>query len=88
MADLLGADALDQVAVRLGRGAAAKPYRDLIQGVGTEEISHRELIRATIARLLDGPPAHTAQLTPPRDPPRQGGAPPPSTALHHGTVHP
>ena len=34
------------------RGPAAKPYRDLIQGIGTEEISHVELIGTTIARLL------------------------------------
>ena len=32
------------------RGPAAKPYRDLIQGVGTEEISHVELIGTTISR--------------------------------------
>lgn len=28
--------------------AAAKPYKDLLQGVGTEEISHVELIGTTI----------------------------------------
>ena len=38
------------------RGPAAKPYRDLIQGIGTEEISHVELIGTTISRLLDGSP--------------------------------
>lgn len=32
----------------------AKPYKDLIQGVGTEEISHVELIATTINHLLDG----------------------------------
>lgn len=32
----------------------AKPYKDLIQGVGTEEISHVELITTTINYLLDG----------------------------------
>ena len=37
------------------RGDAAKPYRDLMQGIGTEEISHVELIGTTISRLLDGP---------------------------------
>ena len=36
--------------------AASKPYKDLLQGVGTEEISHVELIGTTIARLLDGAP--------------------------------
>jgi Mn-containing catalase len=33
--------------------ANSKPYKDLLQGVGTEEISHVELIGTTIARLLD-----------------------------------
>jgi Mn-containing catalase len=32
----------------------AKPYKDLIQGVGTEEIGHVELIATTINHLLDG----------------------------------
>src|SRR6187401_1002211 len=32
----------------------AKPYKDLIQGVGIEEISHVELIATTINHLLDG----------------------------------
>ena len=36
--------------------ASSKPYKDLLQGVGTEEISHVELIGTTIARLLDGSP--------------------------------
>ncbi len=31
------------------RGPKAKPYRDLIQGIGTEEISHVELIGTTIS---------------------------------------
>jgi len=35
-----------------------KPYLDLIQGVGIEEISHVELISKTIARLLDGAPEY------------------------------
>ena len=34
----------------------AKPYLDLIHGVGIEEISHVELIATTINRLLDGSP--------------------------------
>ena len=37
--------------------ATSKPYKDLLQGVGTEEISHVELIGTTISRLLDGSPA-------------------------------
>jgi Mn-containing catalase len=32
----------------------AKPYRDLIKAVGTEEISHVELVATTINKLLDG----------------------------------
>lgn len=39
------------------RGNAA-PYRDLIQGVGIEEISHVELISKTISQLLDGSPKY------------------------------
>ena len=34
----------------------SKPYKDLLQGIGTEEISHVELIGTTISRLLDGSP--------------------------------
>ena len=32
------------------RGATGKPYKDLLYGMGTEEISHVELIATTIAR--------------------------------------
>lgn len=32
----------------------AKPFKDLIQGIGVEEISHVELITTTINHLLDG----------------------------------
>jgi Mn-containing catalase len=32
----------------------AKPFKDLIQGIGIEEISHVELISTTINHLLDG----------------------------------
>src|SRR5919205_2032423 len=39
------------------RGPATQ-YKDLIQAVATEEISHVELIATTIARLLDGAPGH------------------------------
>ncbi len=70
------------------RGAAAKPYRDLIQGVGTEEISHVELIGTTISRLLDGSPEYTGRLTDPLDTPGKGGATPLSIALDHGNIHP
>lgn len=36
----------------------AKPYCDLIQSVGVEEISHVELITKTISHLLDGSPRY------------------------------
>lgn len=36
----------------------AKPYKDLIQSVGIEEISHVELITTTINQLLDGSPRY------------------------------
>lgn len=36
----------------------ALAYKDLIQGVGLEEISHVELIATTIATLLDGAPQY------------------------------
>lgn len=36
----------------------AKPYLDLIQGIGVEEISHVELIATTINHLLDGSPRY------------------------------
>ena len=36
----------------------AQPFLDLIQGIGTEEISHVELIATTINRLLDGSPRY------------------------------
>ena len=42
----------------------AKPYRDLIQGVGIEEISHVELIATTINHLLDGSPRYKGDGTP------------------------
>ena len=69
------------------RGAAAKPYRDLIQGVGTEEISHVELIGTTISRLLDGSPEYTGKLTDPLDTPGAGGATPLKIALDTSNIH-
>ena len=39
----------------------AKPYLDLIQGIGIEEISHVELISKTISTLLDGAPGYQRQ---------------------------
>jgi len=69
------------------RGPAAKPYRDLIQGIGTEEISHVELIGTTISRLLDGSPDYTGKLTDPLDTPGAGGATPLNIALDTGNIH-
>ena len=58
------------------RGANAKPYKDLIQGIGTEEISHVELIGTTIARLLDGSPAYQGKKGDPIDKPGAAGRDP------------
>lgn len=69
------------------RGAAAKPYRDLIQGIGTEEISHVELIGTTISRLLDGSPQYQGKLEDPLDTPGAGGATPLNLALSQGNIH-
>ncbi|MFZ6993807.1 manganese catalase family protein [Curtobacterium sp. RRHDQ66] len=69
------------------RGPAAKPYRDLIQGVGTEEISHVELIGTTISRLLDGAPGYSGKLTDPLDTPGATGATPLNIALDTGNIH-
>lgn len=50
----------------------ALPYRDLIQCVGIEEISHVELIATTIARLLDGAPEYNGKKF---EVPGKGGKP-------------
>jgi Mn-containing catalase len=69
------------------RGPAAKPYKDLIQGIGTEEISHVELIGTTISRLLDGSPRYNGKKTDPLDTPGAGGATPLTIALDQGNIH-
>lgn len=69
------------------RGPSGKPYKDLLQGIGTEEISHVELIGTTIARLLDGSPAYQGKPTDPVDQPAAGGATPLSIALDSGNIH-
>ncbi|GAA4542401.1 manganese catalase family protein [Pseudonocardia xishanensis] len=69
------------------RGATAKPYRDLLQGIGTEEISHVELIGTTIARLTDGSPRYKGSATKPVDEPGKGGATPLADALSMGNIH-
>jgi hypothetical protein len=69
------------------RGATAKPYRDLLYGVGTEEISHVELIATTIARLTDGSPRYKGSAAEPVDEAGKGGATPLSDALSMGNIH-
>jgi Mn-containing catalase len=52
----------------------AKPFKDLIHGVGIEEISHVELIATTITHLLDGSSRYRSTSTPPANqPPNSNG---------------
>ncbi|MBW0113399.1 manganese catalase family protein, partial [Pseudonocardia sp. KRD-182] len=69
------------------RGATGKPYRDLLYGVGTEEIGHVELIATTIARLTDGAPGYGGDPTEPLDVPGADGATPLAMALGAGNIH-
>jgi Mn-containing catalase len=69
------------------RGPAAKPYKDLLQGIGTEEISHVELIGTTIARLLDGSPRYQGKDSDTLDTPGAKGATPLASALTEGNIH-
>jgi Mn-containing catalase len=69
------------------RGATGKPYKDLLYGVGTEEIGHVELIATTIARLTDGSPQYKGSATKPVDEPGKGGATPLAGALSGGNIH-
>ena len=60
----------------------AKPFLDLIQGVGIEEISHVELIATTINHLLDGSPRYQGKEM------GDGKASTPlNIALDHGNIH-
>jgi len=59
-------------------------YRDLIQGVGVEEIAHVELIATTIATLLDGAPGYKGA---PDKAPAAGGKTPLAMALSEGNIH-
>jgi Mn-containing catalase len=63
------------------RGSAT-PYRDLIQGIGVEEISHVELIATTISQLVDGAPGYQPNGTP-----GEGGSIPLRVALDRGNIH-
>ena len=60
-------------------------YKDLIQAVAVEEISHVELIATTIARLLDGAPGY--QPTGDGGVPGAGGATPLASILGKGNIH-
>jgi Mn-containing catalase len=65
----------------------AKPYRDLMYGIGTEEISHVELMATTIANLLDGSPRYQGKASDPLDKPAGGGKTPLEIALHQSNIH-
>ena len=65
----------------------SQPYKDLLQGVGTEEISHVELIGTTIARLLDGAPGYSGKKTDDVDKPGAKGATPLTIAKDTGNIH-
>ncbi len=69
------------------RGPSGKPYKDLIQGIGTEEIAHVELIGTTISRLLDGSPEYAGKPTDPVDAPGAKGATPLAIATDHSNIH-
>jgi len=61
--------------------STAKPCKDLLYGIGTEEIGHVELIATTISQLLDGSPAYQGKKKDPVDKPGAKGATPLSIAL-------
>ena len=69
------------------RGPTAKPFRDLLYGIGTEEIGHVELIATTIARLVDGSPRYQGNSTDALDVPGSGGANPLEMALSNSNIH-
>lgn len=63
-----------------------KPDRDFIQGIGTEEINHGELIGTTFSRLLDGSPRYQGKPSDTVDAPGRGTIPL-ETALSQGNIH-
>jgi Mn-containing catalase len=65
----------------------AKPYKDLMHSIGTEEISHVELLATTIATLLDGSPRYQGKATDTLDEPGAGGKTPLEIALGAGNIH-
>jgi len=62
-------------------------YKDLIQGIATEEISHVELIATTISQLLDGAPGYSGDPRAPLDTAAEGGKTPLNMALSNGNIH-
>ncbi len=68
------------------RGPTAKPFRDLLYGIGTKEIGHVELIATTIARLTDGAPRYQGNPSSLEEP-GAGGATPLAMALTEGNIH-
>lgn len=68
------------------RGPTGKPFRDLLYGIGTEEIGHVELLATTIARLTDGSPRYQGNPSA-LDEPGAGGATPLTMALGEGNIH-
>lgn len=62
----------------------AKPYLDLIQGIGVEEISHVELITKTISQLLDGAPGYKGKKF---ETPGKGGVPVMDMAKEQKNAH-
>src|SRR5687767_11613094 len=69
------------------RGGAT-PYKDLIQGIGVEEISHVELISTTINYLLDGSPRYRGADPAEGGPvPGAGGTTPMESALSAPNMH-
>jgi Mn-containing catalase len=64
----------------------AKAFRDLIQGIGVEEIGHVELIATTINQLLDGSPRYRGSKVG-NGTPGAGGTTPLEIALSAGNIH-
>lgn len=62
----------------------ALPYKDLIQGIATEEIAHLELITTTVSHLLDGSSRYKGN---PEETPGAGGGTPLANALKGGNQH-
>ncbi|WP_245154478.1 manganese catalase family protein [Rhodococcus sp. 1R11] len=69
------------------RGASARPYRDLILSIGTEEISHVESHRHHDFSAPRRFPQYQGNLTDPLDTPGAGGAVPLNIALSKSNIH-